>query len=115
MHEIGAHQPTLLLGEGRMFGKGLFHFIGARFEYLEQIAMAALKVFQDLGQLASCRFAIERQDSIDDMIRPRLVGGVEIARFSRRLERANDHSCRIRAQIKTLPVENLNSNEKSFE
>jgi phosphate uptake regulator len=49
------------------------------------------------------------------MIRPRLVGGVEIARFSRRLERANDHSCRIRAQIKTLPVENLNSNEKSFE
>jgi hypothetical protein len=49
------------------------------------------------------------------MIRPRLVGGVEVSRFSRRLERADDHSCRIRAQIKTLPVENLDTNEKSFE
>ena len=99
MHEIGAHQPTLLLGEGRMFGKRLFHLIGARFECLEQIAMAALKVFADFGQLTSSRCRIECQDSIDDMICPRLISGVEIPRFSRRLEWTDDHSCWVRAQI----------------
>src|ERR1700691_1994890 len=115
MHEIGAHQPTLLLCEARMGVKRLFHLIGARFECLEQIAMAALKVFADFGQLTSSRCRIERQDSIHDMICARLVRGVEIARFSRRLEWTDDHSCRVRAQIKTLPVENLDGNYMSFE
>jgi hypothetical protein len=99
MHEIGAYQPTLLLCEAGMGVKGYFHLIGARFECLEQIAVAALKVLADLSQLTSSRCRIERQDSIDDMICPRLVRGVEIPRFSRRLKWTDDHSCRVRAQV----------------
>jgi hypothetical protein len=38
------------------------------------------------------------------MIRARLVGGIEISGFGCRLEWPDDHSCRIRAQIKTLPI-----------
>ena len=77
--------------------------------------MTALKVLEHIGQLPGGGVRIERQDSVDDMIGPCFIGGVEVSRFSRRLERADDHSCRIRAQIQTLPVENLDTNEKSFE
>src|ERR1700683_310949 len=115
MHEIGAHQPTLLFCEACVGVKGFFHLIGARFECLEQIAMAALKVFSDFGQFTSRRCRIERQDSIDDMICARLISGVQIPRFSRRLEWTDDPPCRVRAQIKTLPVENWDGNYMSFE
>jgi len=115
VHEIGAHQPSLRLCEGRMGSKRLFHFIGARLEYLEQISMATLKVLENFGQLFVSRFRIERQDSIDDVIRPRLVCGVEIPRFGRRFEWAHDHSCRIRAQIQSLPIQRAGSDKMSFE
>jgi len=69
--------------------------------------MAVLKVLADFAQLISSRVGIECQDSIDDMIRARFISGVEIPRFNRRPEWADDHSCRVRAQKKTLPVENL--------
>jgi hypothetical protein len=41
------------------------------------------------------------------VVGPGLVGGIEVPRFGRRPERAHDHSCRIRAQIKILTVQNL--------
>src|SRR5580704_9552968 len=95
----------LLLGEGRMCSDGLFHLIGARFEYLEQIAVTILKVLQNLRELAGSRLGIERQDAIDDVIRARLVGGIEVPGFGGRLEWTDDHSCRIGAQVKTLTIQ----------
>ena len=85
--------------------KGVFHFVGARLECLQQVAMAALKVLKDIGQLAGCHLGIERQDPVDDMVRPGLVGGIEVARFGRRLERTHDHPRRIGAQIESLSVQ----------
>ena len=46
----------------------------------------------------------EREDSIDDMVGPRLIGGVELTRFGRGLERPDDHSRRIGTQIQTLSI-----------
>ena len=88
-----------------MGGKGVFHFVGARLECLQQVAMAAFEILEDIGQLAGRRLGIERQDPIDDMVRPRLVGGIEVPRLGRRLERAHDHPRRIGAQIESLPVQ----------
>jgi hypothetical protein len=48
------------------------------------------------------------------MIRARLVRGVEISRFSCRLEWTDHHSCRIGTQIKILPIENLDADDMSF-
>jgi hypothetical protein len=47
----------------------------------------------------------KRQDPVDDMVRPSLVGGVEVPRLGRRLERAHHHPRRIGAQIESLPVQ----------
>ena len=85
--------------------KGVFHFVGARLECLQQVAVAPLEILKDIGQLAGCRLRIERQDPVDDMVRPGLVGGIEVPRFGRRLERTHDDPRRIGAQIKSLPVQ----------
>jgi hypothetical protein len=61
--------------------------------------MPALEVLQNVGELAGNSFGIEGEDPVDDMIGACLVGGVEIAGFSRRLERANDHPRGVRTQI----------------
>jgi hypothetical protein len=55
--------------------------------------------------LGGYRRGIELQDSVDDVVRPCLVNGVEAPRFGRWLERAYDHSRRIGAQIESLPVQ----------
>ena len=88
-----------------MSREGLFHFIGAGLERLQQVAVAALEILQDVGELAGNGFGIERENPVDDMIGARLVGRVEIARFGRRLERAHDHPRGIWTQIKRLPVQ----------
>ncbi len=95
--------------------EGLLHLIGPRLECFAQIAVATLKILKDVSQLFGKRFGIKRQDSIDNMVRPRLVGGIEVSRFGRRLEWAHDDSCRIRAKIKTLTVQNLGSDKMSLE
>ncbi len=41
--------------------------------------------------------AVELEYPIDDMVCPGFIGWIEIARFSRRLERLDDYSCWIRA------------------
>src|SRR5580698_417430 len=115
MQEIGADQPALVLGECRVDRKGFFHFIGARLKYLEQIAVPALEVLEHLGQLAGSGFGIERHDSIDDVVRPCPVGGIEVPRFGCRLEWAHDHSRRIGAQIETLPVQKRRSRQDTLD
>jgi len=83
----------------------LFHYVGARLERLQQVAMPALEILQDIGELAGNSFGIEGEDPVDDMIGARLVGRVEIAGFSRRLERAHDHPRGVGTQIERLPVQ----------
>ena len=82
----------------------MFHLVGTRIECLQQMAMTSLKVIENIGQLGGRDRGIERQDSVDNMIRPVLVDGIEVARFCCRLEGAHDHPRRIRAKIESLPV-----------
>ena len=67
--------------------------------------MAALEILKDIGQLVSRRLWIEGQYPVDDMVRPSLVGRVEVPRLGRRFERAHDHPRRIGAQIESLPIQ----------
>ena len=88
-----------------MSRKGLFHFVGAGLERLQQVAMPAKEILQDIGELAGCGLRIERENPVDDMIGAGLVGRIEIARLGRRLERPHDHARGIGTQIKRLPVQ----------
>ncbi len=105
MEKIGADQLALGFGKGAVSSQCLFHYIGARLERLQQVAVPALEILQDIGQLAGNRFGIECENPVDDMICACLVGRVEIARLCRRLERAHNHPRRVRAQIERLPVQ----------
>ncbi len=66
--------------------------------------MPALEILQHVCQLLCRLICIEIEDALDDMIGPRLVGGVEVARFGRRLERAHDDARGVGAQIERLPI-----------
>lgn len=105
VQEVGSDQLALYLAEGGMSKKGVFHFVGTRLECRQQVAVATLEILEDIGQLVGSHLGIERQDTVDDMVRPCLVGGVEVARLGRWLERAHDHPCRIGTQIECLPVQ----------
>lgn len=105
MHKIGADQLTLYLRENSMRGKGVFHFVGTRLECLQKVAVATLEILKNIGQLVGRHLGIERQDPVDDMVRPRPVDGVEVPRLGRRPERAHDHPRRIGAQIESLAVQ----------
>ena len=83
----------------------LFHDVGAGLERLQQVAMPALEIFQDVGELAGNGFAVQRQHPVDDVIGACLVGRVEIAGLGRRLERAHDHPRGIWTEIERLPVQ----------
>ena len=104
-HEIGADQSALFLRERGVFREGVFHVVGARFEQLEQIAMSALEIVENISKLACRRFRPQREYAIDDVIRPSFVSGIEVAWFGRRPERAYDHPRRIRAKVQTLPIQ----------
>ena len=58
MQEIGSDQLTLRLGENRMRREGDFHFVGARLEGRQQVAMAALEILQHIGQVMGCHLGI---------------------------------------------------------
>ena len=60
VQKIGADQLPLYLAETCMSGKGVLHFIGAGLENLQQVAVAALKIFEDIGQLAGRCLGIKR-------------------------------------------------------
>ena len=105
MQEIGTDQPALVLREGSVARESLLHFICARLEGLEQVAMTAEKVLEDVGQLRCNRRGIERQNPVDNMVRTRLVGWIEVARLGRGLEWAHNDPRRIGAQMQRLSVE----------
>ncbi len=67
--------------------------------------MPALEVLQHIRQLARRGGRIELENALDDMIGARLVGGIEVARFCRRLERAHDDARWVGAQIERLPIQ----------
>jgi hypothetical protein len=96
---------ALNFGKGAVSRQCLFHLVGAGFEGFEQVAMAAKKILQDVGELAGSGFGIERENPIDDMIGAGLVGRVEIAGFGRRLEWTHDHARGVWTQIERLPVQ----------
>ena len=50
VQEIRADQLALHLGEIGMGGEGVFHFVGARLERRQQVAVAALEILQNFGQ-----------------------------------------------------------------
>jgi hypothetical protein len=105
VQKIGSDKLELYFGENGMRSKSVFQFGCTRFEYLQQIAMATLEILKDIGQLSGCHLGFERQDPVDDMVRPRLVCGVEVPRFGCWFEWPHDHPRRVGTQIKSLPVQ----------
>ena len=67
--------------------------------------MTPLEILEDTGQLIGCGLRIQPQDTIDDMICPRLVACVQIPWFDRRPERAHEDPRWVRAQPESLPVQ----------
>ena len=105
IEKIGADQLTLNFGKSAVRRQGPFHFVGAGFERLQQVAVAAQEILQHVGELAGSCLGIECENPLDDMVGARLVGRIEIARFGRRLERTHDHPRRVWPQIECLPVQ----------
>ena len=64
--------------------------------------MAALKVLEELGQLLSSGVDVELEYAIDDMIRPRLICGIELAWLRCWFEWPQYYSCRVRANVERL-------------
>jgi len=60
VQKIGSDQLALSLGENGMRSKGVFHFIGTCLEDLQQVAVAAFKILEDIGQLAGRRLGGKR-------------------------------------------------------
>src|SRR5436309_8331216 len=103
--KIGADQLALNFGKAAVRIQRLFHYVGARLERLQQVAMPALEILQDIGELAGNGFCIECENSVDNMVGACLVGRVEIARFGRWLEWTYDHPRGVGSQIERLPVQ----------
>ena len=70
--------------------------------------MPALEIFQDLRQLRRCILISQGQNTVNDVVGPGLVSGVQVARLRGRLEWPHDNSGRIGSKIKSLAVQELN-------
>src|SRR6267143_5137389 len=68
VEEIGADQLALDVGKDAVSRQGLFHDVGAGLERLQQVAMPAVEILQDVGELAGNRLRIERENAVDDMV-----------------------------------------------
>jgi hypothetical protein len=88
-----------------MPGEGFLHFVRARLERPQQMAVPTLKILKNFGQLIVRRLGIEPKDALDDMVRPRFVGEIEVPWFGCRLVRAHDDPGRIGTQIESLTVQ----------
>ena len=97
--KIRTDQAALRFIQFGMRLERLFHFCGTGFEDLEQIPVTAFEVCEHVAQLTLGSFGIESKNPVDNMIGPRLIRWIEIAGFSRRFERSDDDSRRIRAQM----------------
>ena len=60
VQKIGSDQLTLYFAERSVSSKGAFHFVGTRLEDLQQVAVAAFKILEDIGQLAGRRLGVKR-------------------------------------------------------
>jgi hypothetical protein len=105
VQEKSSNELPLDFGEFSMRRQSVFHVIGACLECRQQVAMAPFKILKNTRQFVGGRFLVQPQDTIDDMIRPRLLARVEIPWFGRRPERAHDYPGWIRAQPESLPVQ----------
>src|SRR5436190_21023543 len=105
VEEVGADELALDLGKGAVRGEGLLHLVSAKLETLQQVAVPAIEILQHVRQLVCRLICIKTEDALDNMIGPRLVGGVEVARFGRRLERAHNDARGVGAQVKRLPIQ----------
>ena len=77
--------------------------------------MATLEILNDFSELSGSGIGIESQDTVDDVIRPPLVGGIQISWFSRRSKWTDDNPGRIGAQVQTLPIQKGDSDKMSLE
>ena len=93
------------LRERGMVGQRLFHLRGACLEGLQQVAVTAEEILQNIGQLTVRCIGVERENPFDDMVGTGLVRRIEVARLRCRLERPNDYAGRIRPQMKGLAIE----------
>jgi hypothetical protein len=105
IQKIGADQLTLGSGKDSMRCESFLHFIRAGLERLQQVTMSTFEIVQDVRELSGNGFWIERENPVDDMICAHFVGRVQVARFSRRLERPHYHPRGIGTQVKCLPVQ----------
>ena len=105
VEKVGPDQAALRLAQLGVGFEGVLHLRGARFEYIEQVPVAAFEVFEHLAQLLRRGFGIESQHPVDDMIGADLVRGVEIARLGRRFKGPDDDPGWIRAQIEALAIQ----------
>ena len=105
MQKIGSDELALNFRELNMRHECLFHLACPVFKCREQVAVAALEVFQDILKHAIGRLRIERQNPIDDVVCARLIGRVEIPWLRRRFEGTNNDTRRIGTQKKRLAVQ----------
>ena len=95
----------LHLRERGMVGQRIFHLRGADLEGLQQVAVTAQEILENVGQLALRRLGIKRENPFDDMVGAGLVRRIEVAGLGRRLERPDDHARRIGPQMNVLAIE----------
>jgi len=95
--KIRSNQAASRLVQYGMRLQRLFHLCGARLENLEQVPVTTFEIFEHLGQLSGGGLGLEPNDPADDMVGPRLVGRVEVPRFSRRSEGSDYDPGRVRA------------------
>lgn len=88
-----------------MWRERFLHIRSARLEDVEQISMTTFEIIEYVCQLPFGGILIEAKNSVDDMIGTDLIGGVEIAGFSRGLEGPDDDPGRIRTQIQVLAIQ----------
>ena len=105
MQEKSSDKLSLESGEFSMRRQGIFHVIGARLEGSQQVAMAPFEILENTGQLGTGRCLVQPQDTINDMICPRLLARGQVSWFGRGPERAYDHPGWIRAQPESLPIQ----------
>ena len=107
MEKIGADQLALYQAKSGVIGKSIFHFAGAGLELSQQVAMSSLEVLQDIRQLGRRVLDAQGQDTVNDVIGPALVSGIEVSRFRRGLEWPHNDPGRIGTKIESLTVQEL--------
>ena len=104
MKKIRTDEAALRFIQFSMRLERLFHLRSAGLEEIEQIPVTTFEIFEHVAQLLRGSFGIEPKYPVDNMIGPDLIGRVEVARLSRRLEGPDDDPSRVRAQIQDLAV-----------